>query len=286
MSENRRILYGYTVKSGRTVIEPREAGTIRRIFENYINGASLKDIAEELSANQVPFTIKNCSWDKARVARIIENSKYAGDEDHDPIIEPGIFMLAAECKKSRQKGTYGCSRVIELIGSRVKCAECGHPMLRRTVNNSVIRETWRCQNPECGAEVHISDYDLTEKIRILINRVIQNSNLLLSTDKRIRETAPEVEQLRTRISDELKRPGTSESQILEMIGEIAAAEYRSSCSREAITARLAKQRVDLMTPQGSFNETYFCDIVKTVLLSETDPVRIITKTDAKIGGKE
>lgn len=57
MSENRRILYGYTVKSGRTVIEPREAGTIRRIFENYINGASLKDIAEELSANQVPFTI-------------------------------------------------------------------------------------------------------------------------------------------------------------------------------------------------------------------------------------
>ena len=150
MSENRRILYGYTVKSGRTVIEPREAGTIRRIFENYINGASLKDIAEELSANQVPFTIKNCSWDKARVARIIENSKYAGDEDHDPIIEPGIFMLAAECKKSRQKGTCGCSRVIELIGSRVKCAECGHPMLRRTVNNSVIRETWRCQNPECG----------------------------------------------------------------------------------------------------------------------------------------
>ena len=42
-----------------------------------------------------------------------------------------------------------------------------------------------------------------------------------------------------------------------------------------------------MQPQNTFNETYFNDIVKTVLLSENESkVRIITKTDTEITDKE
>ena len=50
MKQNRFIPYGYTVRDGRTVIEHTEADIIKEIFEEYIKGASLKDIAENLTA--------------------------------------------------------------------------------------------------------------------------------------------------------------------------------------------------------------------------------------------
>ena len=286
MGENRRILYGYTVRNGKTVIEPTEAGYIRKIFEEYINGSTLKDIADSLTAERVPFTIKSCGWDKARVARIIENASYTGDAEYDPIIGTDTYEMAIECKKSRLKAVSGCSHEIEVIGPHIKCERCGHPMMRRICNNRQIRESWTCQNPECKASVRLTDYDLTEKVRVLMNRVIQNSNLLLTSSKYQKPVNPEVEKLKESITAEMKNSAPSESLVLDLIGKIASEEYKSNCSREAITARLAQHRVDYMTVQSTFNETYFNDIVKTVLLSESGSVRIITKTNAEIGGKE
>ena len=49
MKKTRFIPYGYTIRDGKTVIDHTEAEVIRLIFEDYINGASLKDIAQDLS---------------------------------------------------------------------------------------------------------------------------------------------------------------------------------------------------------------------------------------------
>ena len=54
MKKTRFIPYGYTMRNGRTVIEHGEADIIRYIFDEYIKGASLKDLAEELTARKVP----------------------------------------------------------------------------------------------------------------------------------------------------------------------------------------------------------------------------------------
>ena len=78
MKKTRFIPYGYTMRNGRTVIEHGEADIIRYIFDEYIKGASLKDLAEELTARKVPYTEKTEVWDKARIARIIDNAKYTG----------------------------------------------------------------------------------------------------------------------------------------------------------------------------------------------------------------
>lgn len=49
MKKTRFIPYGYTVRDGRTIIDRREAEVIRAIFKEYITGASLKDIAGDLT---------------------------------------------------------------------------------------------------------------------------------------------------------------------------------------------------------------------------------------------
>ncbi len=88
MKKIRYIPYGYTMRNGRTVISNEEAEVIREIFKSYLGGASLKTIAEELTDHQIPYTQKTATWDKARIARIINNAKYVGTEEYDPIMTP------------------------------------------------------------------------------------------------------------------------------------------------------------------------------------------------------
>lgn len=282
MSEKRNIPFGYTVRNGKTVIDPGEAQYIRRIFKDYINGASLKEIAEQLTKDRVPFTVKSCEWGKARVARIIANAIYTGSEEYDPIIEQETFDLALECKRSRLHPTVSVySHEIDIIRSHIKCERCGHSMMRTIGNNCRIREAWTCRNKDCRITVRIGDYDLIDRISIIMNRIIQNSNLMIPAPKKKQSSAISA-KLKEEIQNEMQNPSPSESLILELITKAASEEYKESNSQEAIAARLAKQRIQLMKVQESFNETFFNDIVKTVYLNQNGLIRIITKTDAEI----
>ena len=184
MKKTRFIPYGYTIREGRTVIEHSEAEIIREIFDAYIKGASLKDIAESLTQRKVPYTERTDVWDKARIARIIENAKYIGDGEYDPIIDEDTYEDAVSMKAARQRNVVQkeCEG-IALIRNRVKCADCGSPMVRRISSKRNIKESWTCQNPECGKRLRISDGDLLQKLTILMNRIIENSELLIPKPK-------------------------------------------------------------------------------------------------------
>ena len=130
MKKNRFIPYGYTMRNGRTVIEHTEADVIRQIFEQYIEGASLKDIAEDLTQRKIPYTEKTDVWDKARISRILDNAKYTGDGDYDPIIDEMTHEIATSAKAARQrKQTRQECEGIVLLRDRVKCGCCGWPMV-------------------------------------------------------------------------------------------------------------------------------------------------------------
>ena len=90
MKKNRFIPYGYTMRGGHMIIQREEAEVIRGIFSSYLNGSSLKAIAEELTRQKVQYTEKTDVWDKARIARIIDNSRYTGCEEYDPIIDEEV----------------------------------------------------------------------------------------------------------------------------------------------------------------------------------------------------
>mgnify|MGYP000883309968 FL=1 len=69
MKKIRYLPFGYAVRNGHTVIDQQEAETVRGIFTAYIQGASLKEIAEDLTAKNIPYTERTCVWDKARKVR-------------------------------------------------------------------------------------------------------------------------------------------------------------------------------------------------------------------------
>ena len=58
MKKTRFIPYGYSIRNGLTVIEHDEAEVIRHIFNEYIKGASLKELADELTRRRIPYSEK------------------------------------------------------------------------------------------------------------------------------------------------------------------------------------------------------------------------------------
>lgn len=281
MKKIRYIPYGYTIRDGRTVIEHDEAQIIREIFEEYIKGASLQQIAEELTARKIPYTEKTDVWDKARIARIIDNAKYTGDEEYDPIIDEDTYEGAASMKIARQRNAVReeCEGVAT-IRDRVKCAECGSPMVRRINSKRQVPESWTCEG--CGKRLRISDGELLLKIAVLMNRIIENTELLLQEPEIKHADTPAVAYLQRQIDEELERPEPSEAFIMEQIRQVASQLYRQTQAKKMITAQIARKRAMLMTPQKSFRSDYFLDIIDYITLSDTGKVALHTKVDTQI----
>ena len=283
MKKTRFIPYGYTMRNGRMIIEHTEADIIRHIFDEYIKGASLKDLADELTARRIPYTEKTEIWDKARISRIIDNTKYLGSDVYDPIIDEGIFEEAAAAKAARQRNRIVTEcEGIALMRDRIRCGVCGSPMVRRVSSPKKVKESWICANDECGCRVIISDTDLLMKVTLLMNRIIENADLMIPKPKRKFSDSPAVMQLQKDIEDEIAGGHPSEKFIASRIAEIAGRMYTESNAKEQIAAKTARKRVTLMQPQKEFNTVYFTDLVGNVILEPPARVTLLTKTDVQI----
>ena len=283
MKKTRFIPYGYTIREGRTVIEHTEAEIIREIFDEYIKGASLKDIAENLTQRRIPYTEKTDVWDKARIARIIDNAKYIGDEEYDPIIDEDTYEGAVSMKAARQRNTVQkeCEG-IALIRNRVKCAKCGSPMVRRICSKRNIKESWTCQNAECGYRLRISDGDLLQKINLLMNRIIENTELMIPKPKVKPKDSPTVERIQQEINAELEKEHPSEEYLVSKLIEMSDQMYKETQAQKIVVARIAKKRASLMQPQETFNCDYFSDLVSYITLGDSGKVTLHTKVETEI----
>ncbi len=283
MKKTRFIPYGYTIREGRTVIEHTEAEIIREIFDEYIKGASLKDIAENLTQRRIPYTEKTDVWDKARIARIIDNAKYIGDEEYDPIIDEDTYEGAVSMKAARQRNTVQkeCEG-IALLRNRVKCEDCGSPMVRRICSKRHVKESWTCQNAECGKRLRISDGDLLQKITILMNRIIENSEMMIPKPKTRIVDSPTVANLQRQVDAELGKDHPSEEYIVEKISDIASQLYKETQAKKIIVAQIARKRASMMKPQENFNCDYFSDLIDYITLSSSGKVRLHTKVGTEI----
>ena len=283
MKKTRFIPYGYTIRDGRTVIDHNEADIIRYIFDEYIKGASLKDLAEDLTLRKIPYTEKTDVWDKARIARIIDNSKYIGDDEYDPIIDEDTFEGAVSAKTARQRNTMEkeCEG-IALLRNRVKCEICGSPMVRRVCSKRQIKESWTCTNAECGKRLRISDGDLLLRITLLINRIIENSELMIPKPKVRQNDSLIVAELQRQVDLELEREHPSQEYIVSKIGDIASQLYKETQAKDMIAAQIARKRVLLMNPQESFNCEYFSDLISYIGIGDSGKITLHTKVDTEI----
>ncbi len=98
MLKNRNIPFGYCVINGQYAINEKEAEAVRKIFADYVGGKSLKTIAAEM---QIPYNSGKAVWNKNMVCRVLENTKYLGENGYPQIITAEDFNKAAQIKTER-----------------------------------------------------------------------------------------------------------------------------------------------------------------------------------------
>ena len=283
MKKIRYLPFGYAVRNGHTVIDQQEAETVRGIFTAYIHGASLKEIAEDLTAKNIPYTERSCVWDKARISRILENAKYTGDAEFDAIIEDAVYEEAVAAKSARRwnRAVTECEGIRQLR-DHIRCGNCGAPMLRHINSKRAVRESWTCSNAACGLRVRISDGELLQKVTLLMNRIIENADLMLPHPKIKHRDSAVVLDLQQQISDEMEQERPSEDRIVALLCEIAGQLYKETNAKTQIAAQIARKRVSLMKPQDAFNAAYFSELIDAVSLYTGGGVILHTKTETDI----
>ena len=282
MKKIRYIPYGYTMRNGRTVISNEEAEVIREIFKACLGGASLKAIAEELTGRRIPYTQKTATWDKARIARIINNAKYVGTEEYDPIIDEDIYEAAVSLKTARQRNTFEKENdAIALLRDLVRCDCCGHLMKRRVSTKHRIRESWNCTNDECGLRVRISDAQLLETITVLINRIILNNHLLQPKPRKRYEPDAQVAKIGNEIALELEQDDPNEYLIIQKTIEMASLMYEQTSAKLDLEVSIARKLAQTMVTQDEFNRDYFAALASYVTLGAQGRVVLHTKTETE-----
>lgn len=171
----RTILYGYEMKNGYMEVIESEATVVRNIFSLYIEGKSLKEIAESLTEQGIVYYLEKNKWNKNMVSRIIDNLNYVGNDDYPSIISSSDFELAT-IRKNKMGGTrVELSSVTSLIKSKTVCSQCGKKL--RRINKWSSREKWICPN-SCKIDAYFGDKEIFDGTLDVINQVIQSPELL------------------------------------------------------------------------------------------------------------
>ena len=113
MKKKRYLPFGYQMEKGEIIPHPDEGPLVQAIFSKYLERTALSTLAKYASLSGIPYREGAGQWNKAMVCRILDNSKYAGDEGFPPLIskeqlEEAAFLRAAKAKQ------YGGSLPVEM----------------------------------------------------------------------------------------------------------------------------------------------------------------------------
>ena len=171
---------------GKPEIDPEQADTVRRIYDRFLAGNSLQQIANGLTADGIPTPMGRTVWQASVVQSILSNEKYKGDallgktyvedciskkvrvnagerpqyyveNNHPAIIDAATFArvqeeLARRASKRKVKQTGTTTEQGKYCGKYALtelliCGECGTPYRRCTWTvGGKKRIVWRCIN--------------------------------------------------------------------------------------------------------------------------------------------
>ena len=179
MPKNRTIPFGYCMKNGEITTEPKEVYVVVAIFDEYLKGRSLSEIAKLMQSEKIRYNADSDKWNKNMVKRIIENEKYLGTDKYPQIIDDDTFRLANK-KRIRKATTLNLiSADLREIRNRTYYSECGHRLSRIGGNSKY--EHWDCRNPDCyKLEYRLTDQMIIGAVLTVLNSAIANPSLLES----------------------------------------------------------------------------------------------------------
>lgn len=180
MAKNRVIPFGYCMRNGEITVDFKESKAVVRIFEEYLNGYSLLQIAKLMESEKIKYNEGSERWNKNMIKRIIENEKYLGTDKYPQIISEKFFNQANEKRVSKATSVCVISEDLQEIRNRTYCSECSHRLSR--IGGNRCYEKWDCRNSDCFRfEYQLTDQMIIGAVLTTLNTVIANPSLIESS---------------------------------------------------------------------------------------------------------
>lgn len=177
MAKNRVIPFGYCMRNGEITVDFKESKAVVKIFEEYLNGSSLMQIAKLMETEKIRYSEGSDRWNKNMVKRIIENEKYLGNEKYPQIISEKFFIQVNEKRTSKATSMCVISEDLKEIRNRTYCSECVHRLSR--IGGNSCYEKWDCRNPDCyRLEYQLTDQMIIGSVLTVLNAAIANPSLI------------------------------------------------------------------------------------------------------------
>lgn len=170
----RNIPFGYEVVGGRYVVNNREAEIISSIYNMYLSGKTLLNIAEALTEQEVTYFEDTKVWNKNMVFRILADERYLGNETFPRLVDSNNFNLAKNIRAEKGGKKAVLTPLMATVKDMLYCAECGETFSR--INKWRTREKWLCKG-KCKCSVYLDDRTICESILSVLNRAIREPNL-------------------------------------------------------------------------------------------------------------
>ena len=226
LNDTRFLGYGKHPKTGKLVIVPEEAVTVRRIFRDFLEGMTPGEIVHALELEGIPSPCGKPDWPYSTVLSMLRNEKYMGDlllqktvtvdfqtgkkvrndgqvpqyyieNAHNPIIPREVFtrVQGELLRREQQRKATGKRSVKALdmsLNGKICCGHCGQPYRRVAGKPGTDLPTvWRCRGRRRDPAISCTGRPLKEEtvkaaVVAAFNLVPERRENLIRLQERIR----------------------------------------------------------------------------------------------------
>ena len=208
-------------ETGKIVVNPEQAETVRLIFHLFLEGMTPHSIAADLTSRGIKTPAGKDVWNQQTVRRMLSNEKYKGDAllqkeftvdflqkkmkknegeipqyyvegNHEAIISPAVFdMVQAEIAKRTKSGSRYSG--VSIFSNKIKCADCGGWYGSKVWHSTdrYRRVIYRCNRKYNGKKCetpHVTEEEVKAAFISAYSQLITEKKELIANAEIIRKT--------------------------------------------------------------------------------------------------
>lgn len=271
---------GYKMVDGKIHKDQEKADTVKKIYRDYMNGKSMLTIAKELTGKEIPNANNRTNWTHGAVGKILQNTKYMGDDLYSPLVSKETFHKVQEKRKGR---TVQLGRMAQLnsmdknniFTDRIFCGECKEPYRKYIEHCGKPQEKvrWKCKryifnNRVLCRNLFYTEDEIKTVITSAINKLLQKRSLL---DKPYRKEPSkkrmELKEVEKQIQELEEQEQFSSPELAQLIFKRAELTYKDSKIEDyPFNTQKIKEIVDGIDELTDFNEELMVQIIKRVFI--------------------
>lgn len=285
-------------ETGKIVVNPEQAETVKLIFRLFLEGKTPHAIALHLTAQGIKTPGGKDMWNQQTIRRMLSNEKYKGDAllqkeftvdflqkklkknegevpqyyvegNHEAIISPAVFDLVQEelAKRSKGKTRYSGATI---FSNKIRCADCGSWYGSKVWHStdSYRKTIYRCNNKYEGTKCetpYVTEEDVKAAFVSAYNRLVTEKKEIIANAELVRKTLCATDALqieKQRLEDEL-------SMVVSMTQSIVAENARIAQDQDEY-----KKRYDSLVDRYDETKAQYDSVAESIAAKEAKSVRL------------